>query len=295
MVRSFGLMSLLRQYRKPIAITWGLVLIENILLALIPLMTGRAIDDLLAGGVNTLFVLAGVLVVLTLLMVMRRIYDTRAYGKMRVGMGLDVRDSHIEQLVSIINARLNMARELVDFLEEQIPELITACVQIVIALIVLASFHQWLALSVFSMSVAVFLIYTLFHGKIYRLNSLLNGQSEKQVSLLQSGRKTSLLRHLRLLNKHEISLSDTDAVVYGLIFLVAVAAIIFNLWIATQVMDVTAGSIFSIVSYSWEFVQAVFMLPLALQSLTRLKEISDRLNSNQKEDDLSVGVMYDNV
>ncbi|MGI9282260.1 MAG: ABC transporter six-transmembrane domain-containing protein [Endozoicomonas sp.] len=168
-----------------------------------------------------------------------------------------------------------------NFLEEEVPELITACVQILVALVVLASFSYWLSFSVLVMSLAILLIYAGFHKRIYRLNGLLNSQSERQVGLLQTGRKTSVVRHFRLLTRHEVALSDTDAVVYGMIFILAASSVLFNLWVATQLLEISAGTIFTVVSYSWEFVGAVFMLPMALQSLTRLWEISDRLNNTQ--------------
>ncbi len=41
--------------------------------------------------------------------------------------------------------------------------------------------------------------------------------------------------------------------------------------------------IFSIVAYSWEFVEAAIMLPMTMQSLTRLNEITARINNVEEE------------
>ena len=57
---TFGVGLLLRQFRWRILITWLLVLIENVLLALLPLFIGRAIDALLDGQAGALLEVAGV-------------------------------------------------------------------------------------------------------------------------------------------------------------------------------------------------------------------------------------------
>ena len=46
----------------------------------------------------------------------------------------------------------------------------------------------------------------------------------------------------------------------------------------SQLIEPTAGQVFSIVTYSLEFVETAVMLPITLQTLSRLTEISQRLN-----------------
>lgn len=52
----------------------------------------------------------------------------------------------------------------------------------------------------------------------------------------------------------------------------------FNLWFAATHLSASPGQIFSVVSYSLEFLQAAVMLPFALQALTQLNEITERIN-----------------
>lgn len=44
-----------------------------------------------------------------------------------------------------------------------------------------------------------------------------------------------------------------------------------------------AGQVFSIVTYSLEFVETAVLLPITLQTLSRLGEISQRLNQKTKQ------------
>jgi hypothetical protein len=76
-------------------------------------------------------------------------------------------------------------------------------------------------------------------------------------------------------------LSDTEAILYGAIFFVLLGMILFNLRVATALPGASAGTIFSVVSYSWEFVESALALPITLQSWTRLSEIMARINGTK--------------
>ena len=56
------------------------------------------------------------------------------------------------------------------------------------------------------------------------------------------------------------------------------AFVLTNLWLASTIAAVTAGTIFAILSYSWELVDSGVTLPAVLQQWTRLSEIRERIN-----------------
>jgi len=253
--------------------------IEIALMALIPLFIGFTIDDLMAGQTNALMNLVVVLVALVFVSVGRRLYDTRAYGTIRVSVQQHIAENKAKLAISVLNARIEMARELVDFLEQNVPEILNAVVQFVVSLIVLYFLNPMLALAALISAVAMVLIYVLFHQRFYSLNGMHNKQSEKQVTILESANLAKLKQHFSRLKQFEIKLSDSEAILYGSVFLVLVAMVVFNLWYSATTMQITAGTIFSIVSYSWEFVEAAIVLPVTLQSMTRLSEITRRINS----------------
>ncbi len=265
--------------------TWLILVVETTLFALIPLMIGRAIDGLLAGEPRQLAELAVLMFVLLIVAVSQRVCNTRAYGSIRVALGSQLNQRYPQLPVSARSARQDMARELVDFLELQVPELLTALVQITAALILLWLFHPWLARSAIIAAVVMVTIYGLSHRRFYRLNSNLNQQKEHQVHILTAGGGLAFAQHLRALRRHEVRLSDTEAVVYGLIYAGLMAFLLFNLWFATQLIAPSAGDIFSIVTYSTTFLKASIALPIALQAMTRLSEISARINSDVSEGD----------
>ena len=281
---SFALGPLFAMFWRRIGLTWLILMVETLLFALIPLMIGRAIDGLLANDLNQLIELAVLMFALLFVAVARRVYDTRAYGSIRVALGTRLNRRYPTLPVSARTARQDMARELVDFLELQAPELLTALVQITTALILLWLFHPWLAGSAIIAAVVMIAIYGVAHQRFYRLNSNLNQQKERQVHILTAGGGLAFARHLRALRRHEVRLSDTEAVVYGFIYAGLMAFLLFNLWFAAQLIEPSAGDIFSIVTYSTTFLEASIALPVALQAMTRLSEISARINSDISEE-----------
>lgn len=276
--RRLSIGTLMRVFWGRIGVTWGLTLCETFMMAALPLLMGLSIDGLLTGDWTHFAWLVGAMGLLIGLSVARRVYDTRAYGTMRVELGDAVVEKATGDPVSTVNARLNMSRELIVFLEEEAPIVISAIVQVIVSIVVLYSFHGLLAATAGGATIAALLIYGISSGRFFKLNGDLNAQAEKQVSVLEGGIRKAVRTHLSALRRHEVRLSDTEAIVYGLIFVVLLAMLSFNLWFAATQTGATPGQIFSIVTYSFEFIESSVMLPAALQSLTRIAEITERIN-----------------
>ena len=263
--------------------TWLLVLVENVFMILLPLFIGFVIDGLLEQNLQPLWMFAVTLLMLVMVSVARRFYDTRVYGGIRVKLAKWVERGLRDSSVSVRNARLSMSRELVDFLEQDLPSLIAAIVQLCATVFILATFHIQLALCVVASGAVMLLIYAMSHQTFTLLNKALNDQLEKQVTILGSQSFVAIRTHFNQLKGCEIKLSDTEALMYGLIFIVLFTAVLVNLWIVSLLDTLSVGQVFSIVSYSLEFVETAVMLPVTLQILSRLMEISQRLNHSDTQ------------
>ncbi len=278
--RKLTIGTLLNVFRWRVGITWCLILSETALTVLIPLYMGFAIDGLLEGNIKSFVHLGALMAVLTVIGVARRIYDTRVYGTIRVELGNALVSRFSNLPVSTLNARIGMGRELADFLEEVLPNAMAGVLQFVVSAVLLFYFSPTLAVSACVVLFGMISVYALFHASFWRWNQELNQQMEQQVSVLEKGNGRPVLVHLKKLRKYEVKLSDTEAILYGTIFILLIGLILFNLWFATQNLDATPGAIFSIVSYTWEFAEAALALPITLQSWSRLSEITTRLRSN---------------
>ena len=276
--RPLTLRTLLRLFWFRVGITWFLTFLETGLWVILPLLLGFTIDGLLIRDFEPFWQLCGILAALVIVAVLRQLIDTRVFGTMRVELGKVLAERNRGLPVSALNARVLMARELVDFLEQELPVLMAAIVQLVASVAILFTYHWVLAVAAVLAGGAMLLIYGSFHDRFFRLNRAINARAEKQVRLLDTRTGPAFGRHLRLLRHWEVRLSDTEALVYGLIYAVLMGLVIFNLSFTALVMVASAGAIFAIVTYSWEFMDAAFNLPEALQQWSRLSEIIERIN-----------------
>ncbi len=270
--------SLVRAFWRPISITWALTILETAMLVALPLLIGQAIDGLLAGSWTSFLGLVATMAVLLIVAVCRRIYDTRVYGSMGVEFSTELAGRSKSASLSQLNARLGMGTELVTFLETEVPAVMTALIHLVATVSILLSFHIYLAASASVAILLLLLIYAASSGRFFAINRAINQQTEQQVTVLTGGSILALSRHLLAVRRHAVRLSDTEAVVYGLIFAVLLSMLGINLWFAATQIDATPGQIFSIVTYSYELMGTAVVLPATLQSLTRLSEITERIN-----------------
>lgn len=281
--KRLSIATLFRCFWRKIGTTLTLTTVETSLFALLPLLIGRAIDGLLERQYLAFQELIVVLVSLVVVAVLRRFYDTRAYSGIGVEFAQELIRRSGDEPVSTVNARVAMGQELVDFLEEEFPVVLTALIHLLFSLVILANFHVYLALSAAAATLTALGIYGISGGRFFRLNKLTNDQMEKQVSVLNTKEQGAIDQHLFNLRRFKVKLSDTEAVVYGVIFLVLLGMLSFNLWFAATQSSASPGEIFAIVTYSYEFIQSAVVLPITLQSLTRLGEITGRINGELGE------------
>jgi len=274
--------TLVRRFWGRISVTWALTVLETVLFALIPLAIGRAIDGLIGEDFTPFLQFCYLLSGLVFVAIGRRVFDTRAYGAIRVALAKAQAEKSKDADISTANARVIMGRELPDFLEKEAPLALTSVVEVGAALVILLSFHATLSIAAAIAAVVTLGIYWLASGRFYRLNRDLNGQSEKQVKEIESKDLKRIVAHFSGLKRHEIRLSDWESIIYGLIVSVLFIMLAFNLWFAATAMAATAGAIFSIVTYSLRFVESSIMLPVTFQTMTRLSEITDRINRTEE-------------
>jgi hypothetical protein len=107
-------------------LTYGLFTLENALRLAQPLILGLAIDGLLDGSRRWLVLFAAQQLAQLVASACRRAYDTRTFAVLytELATGLVVRQRASGVPVSQIVARSALSRELVDFLERDVPALL---------------------------------------------------------------------------------------------------------------------------------------------------------------------------
>ena len=269
---------LLRRFAGRIALTLVLIALESAGWILFPLVIGRAIDGILADSWHGLYELAILGIAAMAIAILRRIVDSRAYARIYATLGEELVGAQSESTTSTKTARLGMLREIVEFLENSLPELITNVLQLAGVILILSTLN----LPIFGGCVVVIgvtaAVYVLTGRLTTRYNRRYNDQYEQQVDAVESGDATRVGGHIRAMMRWNIKLSDLEAANFGIVWLFMIALLVFSIGAAADNI-VEYGKVFAIVMYVFQFLEAVISLPLYYQQWLRLREISGRLSA----------------
>ncbi len=265
-------------YRLKITGTMSLLAIERLLGVAVPFVLGVAINDLIDGNFRGVWWLVGLEAVVLLVGTIRRLYDTRVYAGIYTDIADDTaRRRHID--VSRRAARLSLARELVDFFEWELPELVAALISISGALTMLVFLMPTIGGLSVLVGLVVALIFVISRGRMFSLNKLLNNELERQVTMLEGERAFSRRRHLSRLARWRIHLSDLEATNFA-IAEVFLSALIIAAVVITVRTGMSVGEVFAILTYLLSVAESLIVLPWTYQQSIRAREIGGRIAAN---------------
>ncbi len=269
--------SVLKEFRWKLSFTFLLILLEAIVPIFFPLFIGFAIDSAISGSHTGSMYLGGLGVVALLLGGGRRFFDSRLYAKIYVTLCNQAIGSIKDKADSVKAARLGMIKELVEFMENALPELIANVIGLVGVVIIMATLN----LNVFLFSLlatgCVFLIYRISRRKTIRLNKQYNDVLEDQVAAIASSDGTRLDENLKGLMKWNIKLSDLETLNFSMSWLLLMAFLVTSIILSVDAGVTQYGTLFSLVMYVFQYMESVISLPLYYQNWLRLTEITGRL------------------
>lgn len=267
-----------RSHFGRINLTLALLTTERFIGVAFPFVLGLAINDLIDGSYRGVFVLAGLEFTEIVIGVIRRLYDTRVYAAIYTDVA-DQTARDTSKPVTLRAARLGLARELVDFFEWMLPELLASVIAVVGALAMLFYMLPLVGgISVFA-SLTIGLVFFASQKRMFSLNKLLNNELERQVSMLQSGKGPTRRRHFRRLARWRIYLSDLEAANFGITDLV-LSGLIIAAVIITIETGLSVGAVFAILTYILDIVEGMNTLPWTYQQLIRAQEIGGRITKD---------------
>jgi ABC-type multidrug transport system fused ATPase/permease subunit len=265
-------------YRLKIAGTMSLLTFERLLGVAVPFVLGVAINDLINGEFRGVWLLIALESVVLLIGTIRRLYDTRVYA----GIYTDIAGGTAQRLdidVSRRAARLGLARELVDFFEWELPELVAALIGISGALLMLVYLMPTIGGLGVVVGLIVALIFVISRGRMFSLNKLLNNELERQVTMLEGEREFSRRRHLSRLARWRIHLSDLEATNFAIAELF-LSALIIGAVVITVRAGLSVGEVFAILTYLLGVAENLVVLPWTYQQSIRAREIGGRIAAN---------------
>jgi ABC-type multidrug transport system fused ATPase/permease subunit len=209
---------LIKEYRLKLFLTYSLFSLEMLGALLRPFFLGLAINDLIKGSYHGLIILSIIHLCWLIIGTIRHMYDTRTFTSIYTSMVtrfLSKRNQSAD--VSMLSAHSTLSRELVDFLESDLPYIIEAFYNIVGSLVLLYFYESNVVLICFAILFPVGVISYFYGKKMSNLTKMKNDELEKQVSVIAFGNKDSISKHYNKLRNLQIKISDKEAWNFGMI------------------------------------------------------------------------------
>ena len=141
----YSLKKLAVRHRKKLVVTFFLVVAENVMFLLYPVLAGIAINAILAGKTLNAALYGLMVLCMWIIGATRRSVDTRTFARIYAGLAVSVVLSQRKYQLnhSAIAARVTLSREYVDFFEMHLPLLITSLSSLFGAAIMLLFIEFW--------------------------------------------------------------------------------------------------------------------------------------------------------
>ncbi|MDE2973528.1 MAG: ABC transporter six-transmembrane domain-containing protein [Gemmatimonadota bacterium] len=267
---------LLRRFAGRLSLTLALVVLEAAGWILFPLVIGRAIDSVLANSARGPYELAILGIVTMGIAVVRRLADSRAYAGIYAALGEEMAGIAEGTGTSTRTARLGMLREIVEFFENSLPELVNSVLGLGGIMLIVATLNFPVFVGCLAAAAATVALYALTGRLTTRYNRGLNDEHERQVDAVDSGDPGRLGEHLRAMMRWNIRLSDLEAANFGINWVFMIALLVFA--VGASVRETAEyGAVFAVVMYVFQFMESMMLLPFFYQEWLRLREISGRL------------------
>lgn len=272
-----------RRHRKKLLLTFLLVVVENVMYLLYPLLAGFAINAILSGRALHAMLYAGMVFIMWAIGAARRSIDTRTFARIYAELAVPVilTQRSENQGASTIAARVTLSREFVDFFEKHLPVLITSVASITGAAVMLLAIEFWTGIA----CIAILVFFGGFLPGFTRKNEALfvrlNNRLEKEVGFVSTARAPALAKHYGVLAGLRIRLSDREAM--GYLAIGCVTALLFAMTILYMTLNGVhdAGHIYSVMTYMWMFAMSLDDGPQLLEKYSQLKDIGRRVNTGQ--------------
>lgn len=268
-----------RRRRWTLAVTYGLVSVENTFELLYPFAIGLAVNALLDQQWTGVAVFAAISISHTAVSFTRQRYDSRSFAKLYAEIATDLVHQQRNDGVatSAIAGRANLAGEYVDFLERDIPLAITACFAVIGSLLMLFLYDPLLGLFATTIAVPVALLNRRLMRRSRRIYHRLNDQTEVEVAVIGTGTHDEVRQHFGILGLQWVRLSDAEAASWSIVEVLAAGLTIFALWRTTNTAA-EVGTVFATIAYVLSYVGGFDQLPSVLQRMASLGDIRQRLD-----------------
>ena len=268
-----------RTWRGRLAITYGLVIVENTFELLYPFAIGLAVDGLLDDTWAGVAVFAAISLSHTAVSFTRQRYDARSFAQLYAEIATDLVEQQRSEGVATtsIVGRTNLAAEYVEFHELDIPLAITAMFAVFGSLVMLFFYDPLLGLVSAAIAIPVALLNRRLVRRSRGFYRRLNDQTEREVAVIGTGTNDEVRHHFGIVSRQWVRLSDAEATSWSVVDVIAAGLAVFALWRTTD-GGADVGTIFATIAYVWAYIGGFDQIPGVLQRMASLSDIRRRLD-----------------
>lgn len=274
-----------KENTKKLLLTFSLVMAENGLFLVYPIVAGIAIDAIVSGQIALAMLYALVVFVGWGLGAARRRIDTQVFAGIyaRLAVKVIMNEKRALQENSVIIARASLSRELVNFFESHFPLLFTSLISLFGSAFMLLFVEFYLGVLAFVVLFILGLLAPKYIAKNDHLYLKLNNQIEKEAARISLGDESLLARHYDLLAMIRTKISNREALSFFIIGIIGALLFGVAIW-QLSVSGASAGHIYSVLTYLWTILISLDDAPRLVEEFSKLKDISKRVNIELKAD-----------
>jgi ABC-type multidrug transport system fused ATPase/permease subunit len=208
-------------------------------------------------------------------------YDTRLYTEIynRIVEQTIMRQRRAGIPATRVAARSAMSREFVTFFEKDVATLVTTMVGIFGSLGMLLWYDLIIGAMMAGLFLPVVIVNNSYVRKSYAFNRELNNQLEEEVNAIDSADQKQVKDHFNAVRSWRVKLSDAEAFNWSIIEVLSILLMVGVLVRITYMDEISAGEIFAMIVYVWQFMENLDNVPELLQQLARLHDIRKRIEA----------------
>ena len=281
--------SIFTTYRKSILLAISFVVVEKVAWIIEPTVFGNVIDAMidalatrpLQSPTIPLLIWIGVFTVNSGVGTYRRYRDEKIYLTIYNDLAAKIarRVTKGSMDASRAAARAELSRELIEFYQYRVPDLMEQGIDIGGAIIALTLFDWRLGATCATILVPVVLLSWLYNKKVSFFQKQIHDQQEDIYRVYAANDVEQVKSYNVEMAKWKQKIANRGALNFGVLRIFLLGIFLVILYVAIDLDDFTTGNIYAIAAYVWTFVTSSEYLPEQLESMTSVKDISERLRA----------------
>jgi ABC-type multidrug transport system fused ATPase/permease subunit len=294
------LIQIIQRFRRPFIFAISLVIIEKIAWIVEPTVFGRLLDALIAvfgskekvSYAMPLILWIGVFVVNSGVGAVRRSVDEKIFLNMFSNIAVQVTETSRAKGLDTakVAARVEISREYVTFLQYRMPEIVEQFFDLGGSIIALAFYDKRIAITCSCIAIPLMLMNRLYIKNVDRLQKEYHDMREDVFQTFATKSSLEIRRYYDSMARPQRKIANWGALNFGVLRLFLLGIFLMVLYIAIDIDDFSTGMMYSVVAYLWTFVTSTEYLPDLMESYSSIKEIQERVRTEQQAEPTIEGV-----